>query len=77
MDIDFNIENYNLNDILNLFQVQHDFNEIDLKKVASSCTQPKKQCRKKLEEEREMKKVYRKSSPVSQLHFTSWKKTLR
>lgn len=31
MDIDFNIENYNLNDILNLFQVKHDFNEYDLK----------------------------------------------
>ena len=32
MDIDFNIDNYNLNDILNLFQVGHDFNEVDLKK---------------------------------------------
>ena len=32
MDIDFNINNYNLDDILNLFQVKHDFNEKDLKK---------------------------------------------
>lgn len=31
MDIDLNIENYNLTDILNLFQVRHDFNDVDLK----------------------------------------------
>lgn len=31
MDIDFNIENYNLDDILNLFQVKANFNENDLK----------------------------------------------
>tara|TARA_B100002019_G_C21216160_1_gene572132 strand:+ start:499 stop:1380 length:882 start_codon:yes stop_codon:yes gene_type:complete len=31
MNIDFNINNYDLDDILNLFQVNHDFNEQDLK----------------------------------------------
>ena len=32
MDIDFNINNYDLKDILNLFQVNDDFDEDDLKK---------------------------------------------
>ena len=31
MDIDFNINNYDLKDILNLFQVNDDFDEDDLK----------------------------------------------
>lgn len=33
MDIDLNIENYNLNDFLNLFKLDINFNENDLKKV--------------------------------------------
>ena len=33
MNIDFNINNYDLDDILNLFQVNHEFNEKDLKEA--------------------------------------------
>jgi hypothetical protein len=33
MDIDLNINNYNLDDILNLFQVTHDFDQQDLKEA--------------------------------------------
>ena len=36
MDIDFNINNYDLKDILNLFQVNDDFDEDDLKKSKKS-----------------------------------------
>mgnify|MGYP001107086289 FL=1 len=33
MDIDLNIDNYNLDDILKLFQVTHDFDQQDLKEA--------------------------------------------
>jgi hypothetical protein len=32
-NLDLNIENYNLNDILNLFQIPHDFSDDDLRKA--------------------------------------------
>ena len=32
-NLDLNIENYELEDILNLFQLSYDFNEVSLKKA--------------------------------------------
>ena len=32
-DLDLNINNYSLDDILNLFKLSHDFNEYDIKKT--------------------------------------------
>ena len=37
MDIDFNLENYDLNDILELFSLDYHFTKDDLKKAKKNC----------------------------------------
>jgi hypothetical protein len=39
MDMDLNLENYELSDLLNLFKLDYDFNESDLKKVKKTVLQ--------------------------------------
>ena len=33
MEVDLNIENYDLNDLLNLFKIESNFTEVDLKQA--------------------------------------------